>query len=143
MLALYQQVCCGLLEKNHGKLVRNRQNREDITKQKCRDIGLPVGMGVPYRQAAQGDGSTGTTLSDHCCQSGPGCTSPAYFRNARNASQPCFSETPGIHPSPAFSEAPGTTIKALTNHTSCGESQNCQGYKGPGIGSEKGKNMPL
>ena len=37
-------------------------NRVDITKHKCRDIGLPDGMGVPNRQAAQGDGSTGTTL---------------------------------------------------------------------------------
>ena len=41
-------------------------NRVDITKHKCRDIGLPDGMGVPIRQAAQGDGSTGTTLSGHC-----------------------------------------------------------------------------
>ena len=43
-------------EKNHRKLVRNRQNRVDITKHKCRDKGLPDGMGVPNRQAAQGDG---------------------------------------------------------------------------------------
>ena len=41
-------------------------NRLDITKHKCRDIGLPDGMGVPNRQAGQGDGYTGTTLSGHC-----------------------------------------------------------------------------
>ena len=39
-------------------------NRVDITKHKRRDIGLP-GMEVPNRQAAHGDGSTGTTLSGH------------------------------------------------------------------------------
>ena len=41
-------------------------NCVDITKHKCRDIGLPDGMGVPNTQAAKGDGSTGTTLSGHC-----------------------------------------------------------------------------
>ena len=119
------------LEKNHRKLVRNRQNRVDITKHKCRDIGLPDGIGEANRQAAQGDGSTGTTLSGHCYQSGPDCPSPAYFRNAWNASQPRFSETPGIYPSPAFSEAPGTTIKTLTDHTACGESSQSLGCKFP------------
>ena len=75
MLEQYQQGGRGPLgggenrqapEKNHHKLVQNRLNHVDITKHKCRDIGLPDGMGVPNRQAPQEDGSTGTTLSDHC-----------------------------------------------------------------------------
>ena len=97
MLAQYQQGGRGRFrwwgkpEKTHRKLVWNRKNRVDITKHKCRDIGLPDGMGVPYRQAAQGDGSTRTTLSGHChsgldilAECGE-CPSPAYFRNARNS----------------------------------------------------------
>ena len=40
-------------KENHHKLVRNRQNRVDITKHKCRDMSLPDGMGVPNIQAAQ------------------------------------------------------------------------------------------
>ena len=57
-----QQGGCGLFgwwgkpecpEENHCKLVRNWQNRVDLTKHKCRDIGLPDGMGVLNRQAAQ------------------------------------------------------------------------------------------
>ena len=52
-------------EKNHRKLVQKRQNGVDITKHKCRDIGLPDRMGVPNRQGAQGDGSMGTTLLGH------------------------------------------------------------------------------
>ena len=76
MLAQYQQGSRGLFGW-WGKPLREpgekppqacteQANRVDITKHKCRDIGLPDGMGVPNRQADQGDGSTGTTLSGHC-----------------------------------------------------------------------------
>ena len=41
-------------------------NCVDITKHKCRDIGLPAGVRVPNRQVAQGEGSTGTSLSGQC-----------------------------------------------------------------------------
>ena len=41
------------LDKTHRKLVQNRKNRVDITKHKCRDIGLPDGMVVANIQAAQ------------------------------------------------------------------------------------------
>ena len=70
MLAQYQQGGRGLfrwwekqesLEKKNPQACTEQANRVDITKHKCRDIGLPDGMGVPNRQAAQGDGSTGTT----------------------------------------------------------------------------------
>ena len=91
-------------------------NRVDITKHKCRDKGLLDGMGVPNRQAAQGDRSMGTTLSVHCAIA----SQTLIFW--RHAPAPPISETPGIYPSLAFSEAPGTTIKALTNHTVCEES---------------------
>ena len=91
-------------------------NRVDITKHKCRNIGLPDGMGVPNRQAAQGDGSTGTTLSGHCA------IASQTLILWRHAPVPPISETPRNYPSLAFSEAPGTTIKALTDHTVCGES---------------------
>ena len=48
----------------HSKLVWNRQNRDEMTKHKRRDIGLPVGMGVPNRQAAQRGWVNGTR--NHC-----------------------------------------------------------------------------
>ena len=50
MPAQYQQGCRGLFlvmgkarvaRENHCMFVRNRQNSEDITKHKCRDICLP------------------------------------------------------------------------------------------------------
>ena len=82
-------------------------NHVDIIKHKCRDIGLPDGLGVPNRQAAQGNGSTGTTLSGHRAIASQ---TLIFWRHA-----PPISETPGNYPSLAFSEAPGTTIKALTN----------------------------
>ena len=54
--------CCALFgwwgklgcpEENGRKHVPNRHNHVDITKHKCRDIGLPDWMGVPNRQASQ------------------------------------------------------------------------------------------
>ena len=39
------------------KLLWNIQNRKDMSKYKCRDIGLPDWMGVQNRQAAPGDGA--------------------------------------------------------------------------------------
>ena len=63
LLEQYQQGGCSLFEwwgkpeypeKNHCKLVQNRQNRVNITKQSFKAIGLPVGMGNPNRQATQG-----------------------------------------------------------------------------------------
>ena len=74
-------------------------NRVDITKHKCRDIGLPDGMGVLNRQATEGDGSTGTTLSGHCTIA----SQTLIFW--RHAPAPPISETPGNYPSLAFSEA--------------------------------------
>ena len=53
--------------KNHRKLVRNRHNRVDMTKHKCRDIGVPDVMGVPNRQAVQrGMGQRELTFQVHC-----------------------------------------------------------------------------
>ena len=83
-------------EKNHRNLVRDRQNRVDIAEHTCRDIGLPNGMGVPNRQAAQGDGSTRTTLSGNCA------TVSQALIFWRHAPAPPISETPRIHHSPAF-----------------------------------------
>ena len=75
MLAQYQQGGRGLfrwwgkpesLEKKPLQACTEQANCVDITKHKSRDIGLLYGMGVPNRQAVQEDGSTGTSLSDHC-----------------------------------------------------------------------------
>ena len=68
-------------------------NHVDITKHKCRDIGLPDGMGVPHRQAAQGGGLGNYPFGSlRHCQSDldilAACPGPAYFRNARKLSQP-------------------------------------------------------
>ena len=124
MLAQYQQGGRGLfrwwgkpesLEKNH-QACTEQANRVDITRHKCRDIGLPDGMGVPNRQATQGDGSTKTTLSVHCAIASQTLIFWWY------APVLPISETPGNYPSIAFSEASGTTIKALTDHTVCAES---------------------
>ena len=51
---------------NHRKLLWNGQNCVDITKQKCKAIGLPVGIGIPNRQAVRGRGPTKTTQRVHC-----------------------------------------------------------------------------
>ena len=56
-------------------------------------MGLLDGMGLSNRQAAQGDGSTGTTFWVHYhCQSDfdiGGMPQPAYFRSASNT---CYSK---------------------------------------------------
>ena len=70
--------------------------RADITKHKCRDIGLPDGMGAPNRQAAKGDPSTGTTVLGHCAIA----SQTLIF--LRHAPAPPISETPGIYPSLTF-----------------------------------------
>ena len=63
MLAQYQQGCRGLFGwwgkpgGVHGEKppqsCTEQANHVDIAKHKCRDIGLPDGMGIPNRQAAQ------------------------------------------------------------------------------------------
>ena len=74
MLAQYQQGRHVLFEwwgkphyseENHHKLVWYRQNGVDITRQRCKAIGLPVGMGIPNRQAAQWRGPTRTNQRVH------------------------------------------------------------------------------
>ena len=78
-------------EKNHCKLVRYRQNRVDITKHKCRDIGLH------RRQCVVLDGSPKQTSRPRMgppppppplFQKGQECIPAPLFRSARNTSQP-------------------------------------------------------
>ena len=89
-------------------------NRVDITKHKYRDISLPDGMGVPNRQAAQGYGSMGTTLSVHCTIA----SQTLIFW--QHAPAPHISEAPGIHLPCLFRRA--RNHHQGTNYPVCGES---------------------
>ena len=78
-------------------------NHEDLTKHKCRNIGLTDWMGVPCRQAGQ-KGVHRNCLLDtlYHCQS--------VFGIFTKFPQPHFFQKCKEYLSPAFSEGPDTTI---------------------------------
>ena len=89
-LACFVMVKAECPEKNHCKLVQNMQKSVDITKHRCRDIGLPDVMRVTKRQAAH----RGWVNGNYPFGRFYGLPKLRLFQNDKEYPSPTFTETP-------------------------------------------------